>query len=423
MDFRLLQAFGTALFIGALVGTERTQHRQGEPAGFAGLRTFMLFAELGALLAFLSERMKSFIPFGLGLVCVTVVVTAAYLAQRWTKETDAGMTTEVTAVVVYVLGGLALMDQAILAVALAICTVALLATKQALHEGVKRISHVELLATLRLLFASFIVLPILPRHPVDPWDALSPYKLWLLVVLISALSMVGYVTVRVLGAARGVVVTGFFGGIVSSTAATLTFARQSRETEISAHAISAGILISWTVMYLRIFGLIAVLRWALVSKVFVPLLASAVLGALLCGLAMFRTHRELGHKPVLAREPTFTNPFSLMSAIKFATVFALVLLATKLVHRYAPGAGMYWLSAIAGSTDVDAIVLSLSEIGKGNHSVELMLSRAMLIATVTNTAVKYVLASSLGTREVALRLLWPTVSLVSLGTFAVFMIR
>lgn len=423
MDFRVLQAFGTALFIGALVGTERTQHRQGEPAGFAGIRTFILFAELGALLAFLSGRMHSLVLFGIGLVCVTLVVTAAYAVQRWTRETDVGMTTEVTAVVVYVLGGLALMDQAILAVALAIVTAALLATKKALHEGVQRISHIELLAALRLLFASFIVLPILPRHPIDPWDALSPYKLWLIVVLISALSMVGYVTVRVLGAARGVVITGFFGGIVSSTAATLTFARQSRETDISSHAIAGGILISWTVMFIRVLGLVAVLRWALVPRVAVPLIALTALGVSLCGLAMWRTRRELGRKAVLAREATFTNPFSLMSAIKFAAVFASVLLATKLVNRYAPGAGIYWLSAIAGSTDVDALVLSLSELGKGNASIGLMLSRSVLIAAVANTIMKYVLALTLGTKAVAKNLLLPTVLMVLSGLTAVFLIR
>jgi uncharacterized membrane protein (DUF4010 family) len=423
MDFRLLQAFGTALFIGALVGTERTQHRQGEPAGFAGLRTFILFAELGALLAFLSGQLKSLVPFSLGLVCVTLVVTAAYAVQRWTRETDIGMTTEVTAIVVYVLGGLALMDQAVLAVALAIVTAALLATKKALHEGIARISHVELMAALRLLFASFIVLPILPRRAIDPWNALSPYKLWLIVVLISALSMVGYVTVRVLGAARGVIVTGFFGGIVSSTAATLTFARQSRETDISSHAISGGILISWTVMFLRVLGLIAVLRWSLVSRVAIPLLLMSLLGFLLCGLAMTRTRRVLGHKAVLAREATFTNPFSLVSAIKFASVFASVLLATKLVNRYAPGAGIYWLSAIAGSTDVDALVLSLVELGKNDGAINLMLARGTLIAAVANTVMKFVLALSLGTRTLAKDLSISTALLVSTGLVSVFFIR
>jgi uncharacterized membrane protein (DUF4010 family) len=423
MDFRLLQAFGTALFIGALVGTERTQHRQGEPSGFAGIRTFILFAELGAVLAFLSERLKSFLPFGLGLVCVAMVVTAAYIVQRWTRESDAGMTTEVTALLVYVLGGLALMNQAILAVALAIVTAALLATKQALHEGVRRISHVELLAALRLLFASFIVLPILPRQPVDPWGALNPHKLWLLVILISALSMVGYVAVRVLGAARGIVITGFFGGIVSSTAATLTFARQSRETEISSHALAAGTLISWTVMFLRVIVLVALLRWSLFPRVFVPLLLLAVLGGLLCAGALFRTQQVVGHQPVLTREASFTNPFRLISAVKFALVFAAVLLASKIVNRYSPGVGMYWLSAIAGSTDVDAIVLSIAEMGKNDGARTVMLAQSILIAGAANTLVKYGLVAGLGSSALRRTLLVPTLLFAGASVAAIFAVR
>lgn len=423
MDYRLLQAFATAMFIGALVGTERTQHRQGEPAGFAGLRTFILFAELGAVLAFLSDRYRSVVPFGLGLVCVTLVAVAAYLAQRWTREQDAGMTTEVSAIVVYVLGGLALMDQAILAVALAIVTAVLLATKQALHEAVKRISHVELLATLRLLFASFIVLPILPRHPIDPWRALNPYTLWLLVILISALSMVGYVTVRVLGAARGVVVTGFFGGIVSSTAATLTFARQSRETAIPGQALAAGTLISWTVMFLRVIVLVAVLLWSLLPRVIGPLLALALLGSGLCAYALWRARRESGQKSVLAEEAKFSNPFSLMSAIKFALLFATVLLATKLVSQYSPGAGMYWLSAIAGSTDVDAMVLSIAQMGKADPGSALVLARSVMIAALANTLVKFALAAGLGSRALAKALVVPTTLLALAAALAIAFVR
>lgn len=418
MELSVLQAFGTALFIGALVGTERTQHRQGEPNGFAGLRTFILFAELGALLAYLSTRWNAIWLFALGLVCVSIVVVAAYLVQRFALRESPGMTTEVTAIVVYVLGGLALLKEGVLAVALAIITAALLATKETLHEGVRRISRVELLAALRLLFASFIVLPILPKHPIDPWQVLSPYKLCVLVILISALSMVGYVAVRILGEARGIVVTGFFGGLVSSTAATLTFARQSRESQVSREALASGILLSWTVMFLRVIVLVAVLRWSLLRPLGIPLAALAVLGAALCGVSMMRAQRAVGHHPILAHEASFTNPFRLLSAIKFACVFAAVLLAAKAVSRYAPGAGIYWLAAIAGSTDVDAIVLSISELGKNSGATELVLARGILIACLANTLVKFGLAGGLGSRELLRVLAVPTVVLFAAGTAA-----
>jgi uncharacterized membrane protein (DUF4010 family) len=411
MDLKLLQALGTALFIGALVGTERTKHRE----GFAGLRTFILFAELGAVLGWLSITLGSVVLFATGLMCVTLVVAAAYIIQKRTPDDTYGTTTEIAAIVVYVLGGLSMTGHATLAVALGIVTAALLATKEALHQGVRRINQVELLAALRLLFASFIVLPLLPQRPIDPWGAINPYKLWLLVILISALSMVGYIAVRVLGAARGVLVTGFFGGIVSSTAATLTFARQSRENPNSGYALVAGTLISWTVMFLRVIVLVAAMRWALLRLVLGPLLVLAVVGGGLCFLALRRAHGEFGTTALLPREASFQNPFKLMSAIKFALVFATILLAAKLVSRYAPGGGLYWLSAIAGSTDVDALVLSIADIGRSDPSMNVVLARSILIASVANTLFKFGLGASLGAKSLGRLLLPATVVLAGVG--------
>ncbi|HEY5961249.1 MAG TPA: MgtC/SapB family protein [Polyangiaceae bacterium] len=414
IDLKLLQALGTALFIGALVGTERTQHRKSEQGEFAGIRTFILFAQLGAVLGWLSQTAGSQVLFATGLVCVTVVVATAYVMHR-RSEDSAGTTTEVSAVVVYVLGGLATTGHSTLAVALGIATAALLATKEALHEGVRRINHTELLATLRLLFASFIVLPLLPQHPIDPLGAINPYKLWLLVILISALSMVGYIAVRVLGATRGVLVTGFFGGIVSSTAATLTFARQSKELPAASHSFVAGTLIAWTVMFLRVIVLVAVLRWSLLPKAIVPLMALGLLGIGSCLLAARRSRDESGAVALLPREASFQNPFKLRSAMKFALVFAAVLLAAKLTMRFAPGAGMYWLSAVAGSTDVDAIVLSISETARNDASLDVTLVRCIVIAAVANTVVKFGLAAALGTKNLTRLLLPAAVAMVGLG--------
>jgi uncharacterized membrane protein (DUF4010 family) len=422
MDLKLLQALATALFIGALVGTERTQHRKSDQGEFAGIRTFILFAQLGAVLGWLSLTMGSQALFATGLVCVTIVVAAAYVMHR-RSEDSAGTTTEVSAVVVYVLGGLATTGHATLAVALGITTAALLATKEALHEGVRRINHTELLATLRLLFASFIVLPLLPRHAIDPLGAINPYKLWLLVILISALSMVGYIAVRALGATRGVLVTGFFGGLVSSTAATLTFARQSKELPAASHSFMAGTLISWTVMFLRVIVLVAVLRWSLLSKALVPLLALGAIGAGSCLMALRRAHDVTGATALLPREATFQNPFRLLSAIKFALVFATVLVAAKLTMRFAPGAGLYWLSGIAGSTDVDAIVLSISETARQDASMEVTLVRCILIAAVANTVVKFGLAAAFGTKHLTRLLLPATIAMVGLGVVLLPMIQ
>ena len=412
MDLKLLQSLATALFIGALVGIERLQHQQIEQSSFAGLRTFMLFAVLGALCGWLAQGQGSLVPFEVGLGCVAILVTAAYLVQRRVREASAGITTEVAALVVYLLGGITLLGHATLAVALGIVTAALLAMKKPLHDAVARISRQELLATLRLLFASFIVLPLLPNRTIDPWSALNPYKLWWLVILISTLSMIGYVTVRIWGTARGTVITGFFGGLVSSTAVTLTFARQSHDDASNDEAFGAGTLLAWTVMILRVMVLTALLGWSLLSRMWLPLTALGLFNGLMAYFHMRRASNKVAQH-TLPQPVILNNPFRLISAMKFATVFALVLLASKLAQRYAPVSGLYWVSGLAGATDVDAVVLSMAELAHKQTANYQVLARCIMLGVCANTLIKFMLASWLGNRALGRVLLPATLGLAA----------
>jgi uncharacterized membrane protein (DUF4010 family) len=413
MDLKLLQSLGTALFIGALVGIERLQHQQSEAPGIAGIRTFMLFSTFGALCGWLSRGQPSLVPFVVGLGCVAALVTTAYVVQRRVREDSAGTTTEVAALVVYVLGGITLLGHAGLAVALGIMTAALLALKKPLHEAVGRIRREELLATLRLLFASFIVLPLLPNRTIDPWGALNPYKLWWLVILISALSMIGYVAVRFWGAARGTVITGFFGGLVSSTAATLTFARQSHDDASNQNAFGAGTLLAWTVMILRVIVLTALLGWPLMTYLWWPLVALGVFNATLAYIYTRRASAEVT-SPTLPQPVVIRNPFRLLSAMKFAVVFGLVLLASKLAQKYAPAIGLYSVSTLAGATDADAVVLSIVELTQRNIGDHRVLARCILLGVCANTLVKFALAAFLGNPRLA-RILLPATAGLAAG--------
>jgi uncharacterized membrane protein (DUF4010 family) len=412
VDYSQLEPFVIALFIGALVGTERTHHHQQQPTSLAGIRTFILFAEFGAITAWLSRAMGSPVVFAAGLVCTVTLVVAGYVLARRAGEETPGVTTEMAAAVVYALGALAVYGPPLIAVALAVLTAGLLALKTMLHTAVNRVSREELLATLRLLFASFIVLPLLPNHPVDPWNALNPFKLWLLVILISGLSMVGYVAVRWVGASRGTLLAGFFGGLVSSTAVTLTFARQSREEPALSRALASGTLLAWTVMFLRVIVLVGALRWGLLVKVALPLGAMAFAGMLLVALAWRGYRRSLTGAP---RELGLKNPFRLWPAIKFAALFAVVLVVARLIQAYAPGQGLYWFSAVAGSTDVDAIVLSLTELfGKGEADADVVV-RGIVIASVANTLAKLGLLAGLGSRLILLRMVPAALVLSAVG--------
>lgn len=416
MNVSELQAFATALFIGALVGVERTHRRPDDQGGLAGLRTFTLLAELGAVLAWISEKSQSPTVFLGGLLAIAATIAAGYVVQQRSGNDSPGMTTEVAGLVVYALGGLTVYGQAPLAVALAIVTAGLLAMKSALHQAVRRISHLELMATLRLLFASFIVLPLLPNAPIDPWAALNPYKLWLLVIFISGLSMIGYVATRVVGASRGTLLAGLFGGIVSSTATTLAFSKQSKEHPELSPTLAGGTLLAWVVMYVRVTVLVGALRWPLLPHVAFPLLSMGAAGAL---TALWVVRHPAGTPTPGSSEVLYENPFRFWPAIKFAALFAVVLLAAKLTQHYAPGVGLYWLSGLAGSTDVDAITLSLTEIHERGEATDSMAVIALVIAAAANTLFKLGLIIGLGQRQMWVLLVPATLAMLTAGALAV----
>ena len=222
LDQGVVGNFALALLIGALVGIEREKRKTEEgDVGIGGLRTFILFALVGAIAGWLSHALA--MPWILvgGLLAVAAAVVAGYAVEARTRPGALGLTTEVAAIAVYLLGAMTTLGYRELAVGLAIVTAAVLAYKQPLHGFVGKIGWSDVFAGLRLMIATFIVLPLLPDRAVDPWGALNPHTLWLLVLLISGLSLVGYVATRLLGADRGAALTGVTGGLVSSTAVTL----------------------------------------------------------------------------------------------------------------------------------------------------------------------------------------------------------
>src|SRR5262245_48979704 len=218
------------------------------------------------------------------------------------------------------------------AVALGIVTAAVLAYKQPLHGLVAKISWDDMFAGLRLLIATFIVLPLLPDRALDPWGALNPYSLWLLVLLISSLSLVGYIGSRWFGAERGIVLTGVTGGLVSSTAVSLAFARQSRaDRHAAAFALACGVILAWSIMFGRVIAEVLVVNRDLVAHVLIPFAAMAVAAAIAAWLLARRGAAKPDGPAAKAGEVPLKNPFSLTEAAKFGAFFAMVLLLVKLM--------------------------------------------------------------------------------------------
>jgi uncharacterized membrane protein (DUF4010 family) len=384
-----LRDFAIALFLGALVGIEREKKQSAiRDRGIGGLRTFMLIAEAGAIAAWLSQPLATpWIFIGVGAL-VAALLVAGYLSWSRRHPDDAGLTTEVAGIVVYLLGGLTIYGHPALAVALGIATSAILAFKEPLHGLVERIGRDDLYAGLTLLIATFIVLPVLPDRALDPWGALNPYQMWWLVILISGLSLIGYIATRWLGAGRGIPLTGLFGGLVSSTAVTLSFSRRSREDGCVAplaDALASGMLLAWAVMFVRVGIEVAAVHAALLPALAAPMAVPAAIAAIAAAVAYRRSGQPV--EPA-QREVPLRNPFSLTAAIRFALLFAAVLLLVKLVETYAPGRGIYGVAALAGLTDVDAITLSMASSARDGAIDARVAANAIVVAAITNSLVK-----------------------------------
>jgi uncharacterized membrane protein (DUF4010 family) len=377
--------FATAILLGALVGIEREKRKSEEEdyGHIAGLRTFILLALFGAAAGFLSRSLSAPWIFAVSLLIVGAFVVAGYYVTSRTSQNGKGMTTEIAAVIMFMLGAMVMVGYEPLAIGLGVVTAAVLAYKQPLHGLVEKLGWDDIYAGMRLLIATFIALPLLPDQPIDPWGALNPYSLWLLVILISSLSLVGYVLTRALGPSRGVALTGLVGGLASSTAVTLSFAKQGRDTPQMANALACGILISWAVMFVRVLVLVAVVNRGLLMPLLVPFVVMAVVVA---GFAAWLYYSDSSARGEAKGALEVKNPFSLAAAAKFAAFFAVVLLAVKIVQETMPPSGLYAVAALSGMADVDAITLSMAELAKTGEATVAVLS--VVIAALSNTLVK-----------------------------------
>lgn len=393
LDLAAIQNFAIAILIGALIGVEREKRRETETT-IGGIRTFILLAMLGAAGGYLSDQFDTVWPLLAVVAIGGLTVVAGFLIDVEERKGRIGLITELAAIVVTVLAGLATLGQPALAVSLGIVVAALLAYKQPLHGLIDKIGWDDLFAGLRLLIASFIILPLLPDYTVDPWDALNPRQLWLLVVMISGLSMIGYVATRWLGPGRGTVITGLTGGLVSSTAATLAFSRQSKggDDAKSAEMLAVGTLIAWAVMFGRVMVIAFAVYPTLLRDLVVPMTAMGLACLAGAGVLLWRRRADVARsKP---GEIAVSTPFTLTQATKFGLLYAAILLVVKIVGDLDLEGGLYVVAALAGLTDVDAITLSMAQHARGGDV--LVATVAIVIASLANTAVKAGMAAGIG---------------------------
>ena len=321
LTLELWQKFALVALIGLLVGLEREHSQQeNETAHFAGIRTFPLIALLGCTAAILSTENQAWL-FAVGFASLTALVLTVYAVSA--QRGDLGVTTEVVVLLVYLIGGLIYWDQVWLAVALGVMATVLLALRPFLHGLVARIEREDIYATLKFIVVSAVVLPLLPNQGYGPWEVLNPFRIWLMVVFVSAVGFLGYLAIKLLGPRRGIGLTGLLGGLVSSTAVTLGFSQRSRDAPSLARHFALGIVIACTAMYPIIVLQVLVFNPTLAGQVWLPmsLLAGLGLGG---SVLLWRAARSREEE-----RTDFANPFRLWPAVQFGLLFGAVLLVTK----------------------------------------------------------------------------------------------
>jgi uncharacterized membrane protein (DUF4010 family) len=389
----LLTRLGLALAIGLLIGVERgwRERDQAEGERAAGLRTFALIGISGGVWAALVPALGP-LPFAAAFLALAAGVTLF----RWRESERLGIfgaTTLVAAFLTFALGALAVSGDMAVAAAAAVATAALLAAKRWLHQWIEALTWEELRATLILLVMSFVALPMLPDRGFGPYGAINPHSLWLMTIALAGVSFIGYVSVKIVGTRYGALVAGIAGGLVSSTAATVDFARRARSDPPAARVELAGALAASSVMFLRMLVVVALFGPHLLALLVVPLGGAALI---LLGVSLALGTVWAGQGTEGGRSKQFHNPFELATVLRFAAVLAVIMVASKWLVALFGGRGAVGVAAVAGLADVDAITLSVTQM-QGASITGFEAAAAILVAAVANSVTKTGIAFYAGT--------------------------
>lgn len=389
-----------ALLTGLLIGLEREHSKPSpdEKRGFTGgVRTYPLFALVGATASLMADRVGPLPLFGAGLA-LSLLLAVGY--WRDAEQGHLGLTTEASALLTFFLGALStaqgviepLSHRIFVVSSIAVAATFLLSQKTELRQFSAKLSRDDVIATVKFLLIAVVVLPVLPNEALGPYGALNPYRIGFMVLLIAGIGFVGYVAMRLLGHGRGLLITGAVGGLVSSTAVTLAAAARARQTPQLAAVSALAVVIASTIMFLRVLITVAAVEVSLVPALAVPLGAMALVSLVAVGVMAVR---DRAHRAT-STDVELTNPFELRKAVQFGAFFVFILVASRWATETLGETGSYLTGLLAGLTDVDAITLSMSNLVKTKAVEPHVATRTIVIAVASNTVVKAVMAVVLG---------------------------
>lgn len=413
-ELEILQRLGLAAAVGLLFGIERGwQQRSGKDGSrVAGIRTFTLIGLCGGVCGLLAAK-----GGGLFLGLAFLGLAGAFSLYELRRMRDSGnfsATGLVTALLTFALGAYGAQGSMMATGAAAVLAALVLAERQKLHGFLRHVTWLELRAALLLLVMTVVLLPVLPDRTVDPWQAVNPHEIWLMTVMIAAVSFGGYVAMRLSGERRGLLYAGIMGGLITSTTVTWTFARLVRRHPGMLAEVCAAILAAWLVSLMRMTAIACVVTMAMAPPL-APAMGAAVLTLLVPILLCFlRAGRSQGEKLPLS------NPFELLEVLKLGALLAVILLASKAASHWFGDAGVSVLGAASGFLDVDPITLSMARMVR-EGALPSFGASVILLAALTNGMAKAALGFAFGGARLGLVLLASFLAATASGA-AVFLL-
>jgi len=394
MEITPLHKIGISIGLGLLVGLQR----EWAQSPLAGIRTFPLITVLGAICGLLAA------PFGgwviaAGFVGLAAMIIMGNVTRVKAGKFDPGITTEITALVMFAVGSLIAVDYIVEGLTIGGGVAVLLHWKKPLHELVQnKIGEADVKAIMRFVLIALVILPVLPNKAFGPYDVLNPFEIWLMVVLIVGISLSAYVVYKLLGASVGTLLAGVLGGLISSTATTVSLSRESRDNPADAPASAVVIIIASTIVFGRVILEVAVVAPTILPAIIWPMgIMTAFMVVIAAGSFLFY-HGELA-KPVEREAPT-----NLWGAIIFGLLYAAVLFGISWGKHVFGDSGLYVVAGMSGLTDMDAITLSTAQLVKSDQLEASTGWRLILVGALTNIAFKGAMVYAMGGKKLAKRI-------------------
>jgi uncharacterized membrane protein (DUF4010 family) len=410
MDLDFIQNIVLSIVLGSLIGLQREMHiiYSQKERDFGGTRTFAIVSLLG----FLSGWINKIYPYAF-IVFVTMfslMLIAAYIINSLSSS-HKGTTTEFAAMVVFLIGAMLNFSTQLLAVLLTIVVMFLLNLKEKIQDYEKNITKEDFSAAVFFLLMTFVILPLIPNEPIDPFGLINLFKIWMMVVVVSGISFFGYIAIKVLKTKNGIAIAGFFGGLISSTAVAMSMSRKIHENAFLAKNLAIAIALASSMMFIRADLILWAFSPVLAKSLTIPFVIGLLVGQAYIIFLYFGTKYEN-----IPNDVEFKNPYDLKEALFMGLVFGFVLAIVELTDKYSGSYGVYAVSFISGIADVDAIILSLSSFADSGINMNVTYN-AIVVAIVSNTIAKSVLVAIFGNKAVFKEVF--IYYLLSVGSFAI----